>query len=447
MELLMQNAQCLNQELAWFEEVLSVRLHLHFKNETPYQSIAEVIPPDISSDPSPYAQKVKDYRFEERFTLVLALVPHLKPQLLDVLYTKKETHDRGYTEFGGVQANAHKGFIPTGETLVFILAGEDLSKRFRLMSMFDTSHFFYQQNIVSLKGGQNDRGEPQWSHVLTLSQEYLALFTTGEKYKPSYSSDFPAKAITTSLVWEDLVLEDHLKEELNDISLWIQHSDTLMKGWGLQKQLKRGYRALFYGPPGTGKTLAASLMGKQLGLEVYCVDLSLIVSKYIGETEKNLAKVFDQAEKRQWVLFFDEADALFGKRTATSSSNDRHANQEIAYLLQRIEDYDGIIILASNLKGNLDEAFLRRFQSMLYFSLPNEDQRYQLWVQAFKPPIQLEEKVDFYHIAQKYPISGGAIANVLRYCAIKAIERKEQCVFLRDIEKGIRKEYRKIGKD
>ena len=124
-------------------------------------------------------------------------------------------------------------------------------------------------------------------------------------------------------------------------------------GLGIESFLKAGYRTLFYGPPGTGKTLCATLIGKKNGMDVYRIDLSMIVSKYIGETEKNLANVFDQAENRNWILFFDEADALFGKRTSTNTSNDRHSNQEIAYLLQRIEDFPGTVVLATNLKSKL----------------------------------------------------------------------------------------------
>jgi len=447
MELLTQNAQTLANELDWFMAVVDVRIELYFKHETKYQSIEELSPPDLSADVSPYAQAVRNYSFAERLTLILALAPHIKPSALDIFYTKNESYARSYTEFGGISGDSHSGFLPTGETLSFILAGEDLAKRFEITALLTQTHFFYHQNILSIGAKQSTHGESQWSSPLTVSEEYLSLLTLGEEYKAKYSPSFPAKPITTSLGWDDLVLEDYLKEELEDITVWIKHNKTLMQDWGLSKHLKKGYRALFYGPPGTGKTLTASLIGKKIGLEVYRVDLSLIVSKYIGETQKNLSKVFDQAESKQWVLFFDEADALFGKRTATSSSNDRSANQEIAYLLQRIEDYDGIILLASNLKGNLDDAFARRFQSMLHFPLPNEQQRHQLWKQAFKAPMILEEKIDFYQIAQQYKISGGAITNVLRHCAIKAVERDTKTILLKDIEHGIRKEYRKEGRD
>ena len=175
-----------------------------------------------------------------------------------------------------------------------------------------------------------------------------------------------------------MILDYQVEAELEEINTWISSGKTIMEDWGLSRFLKAGYRSLFYGPPGTGKTLAATLLGKKNRMDVYRIDLSMIVSKYIGETEKNLARVFDLAENRNWILFFDEADALFGKRTSTNTSNDRHANQEVAYLLQRIEDFPGIIILATNLRSNIDEAFSRRFQSVVYFPMPTPELRLSL---------------------------------------------------------------------
>ena len=187
-------------------------------------------------------------------------------------------------------------------------------------------------------------------------------------------------------------------------------------------------------------------MGKTTGLSVYRIDLSQVVSKYIGETEKNLANVFDQAENKNWILFFDEADALFGKRTSTKDAKDRYANQEIAYLLQRIEDFPGVVILATNMKDNIDDAFARRFQSMIYFPVPDAEQRYLLWKMAFSDKLALESRIDLHQIAEKYELSGGGIINVLRYAAIAAVRRDSNSILLQDLLQGIRREFRKEGK-
>jgi SpoVK/Ycf46/Vps4 family AAA+-type ATPase len=161
------------------------------------------------------------------------------------------------------------------------------------------------------------------------------------------------------------------------------------------KQIAPVYRALFYGPSGTGKTLTATLLGKEFSREVYRVDLSQVISKYIGETEKNLEKIFVQAENKNWILLFDEADALFGKRTQTKSSNDKYANQEVSYLLQRVENFNGLIVLASNFKNNIDDAFLRRFNSIINFTKPNVEERLELWTKALPKNATIKKQRTF----------------------------------------------------
>jgi SpoVK/Ycf46/Vps4 family AAA+-type ATPase len=172
----------------------------------------------------------------------------------------------------------------------------------------------------------------------------------------------------------------------------------------------------------------------------------MVVSKYIGETEKNLASVFDQAQNKNWILFFDEADSLFGKRTQTSNSNDRHANQEISYLLQRVEDFPGVVILASNIKANIDEAFARRFQSIVYFPLPDEVDRLRLWRGLYPDPAMLGEDVDLPLLAQKYELAGGSLTNVARFAAIRATRMNRQQITQSDLLLGINKELLKEGR-
>jgi SpoVK/Ycf46/Vps4 family AAA+-type ATPase len=298
--------------------------------------------------------------------------------------------------------------------------------------------------MLKLVSAQSE--EPFLSGVLSLSTEYLSYFTLGVSHKPDFSINFPAKRIYTDMDWDDLVLEDDTMEGIAEIRDWLEFGDTLMDDWGLRKKLKPGFRSLFYGPPGTGKTFTASLLGKYSGLDVYRIDLSMVVSKFIGETEKNLANVFNQAEHKNWILFFDEADALFGKRTQTSSSNDRYANQEVSYLLQRIEDFPGVVILATNLKANLDDAFSRRFQSMIHFPVPGPAQRMRLWQRAFSEKSRLEDQVNLKELASKYEMTGGAIINITRYSSLMALKRGTNVILKRDILTAIRKEFGKEGK-
>ena len=158
-------------------------------------------------------------------------------------------------------------------------------------------------------------------------------------------------------------------KQLEEIITWLKQSSPVKADPSGKKKIKPGYRCLFAGPAGTG-IIAAAWIGKEIKQPVYRVDLSMVISKYIGETEKNLKKIFDEAEKKEWILFFDEADALFGKRTEVKDAHDRYANQEISYLLQRLEVYPGLAILSANLKSNIDDAFMRRFQSIIHFSSP-----------------------------------------------------------------------------
>jgi SpoVK/Ycf46/Vps4 family AAA+-type ATPase len=243
--------------------------------------------------------------------------------------------------------------------------------------------------------------------------------------------------------WNDLFLNNHVMMQLKEIETWVTHHHKLMIEWRMEKILKPGYKSLFHGPPGTGKTTTAALLGKKTNRDVYRIDLSQMVSKYIGETEKNLAKIFDRAENKEWILFFDEADALFGKRTSTQDAHDRYANQQVSYLLQRIEDFDGLVILATNLKGNIDDAFMRRFQSIIQFPMPNTEERFKIWSNSFSASAELDKSIDLHEIAKKYEISGGAVINIIQHCSLRAMGRDSNLINQNDIIEGIRREYHK----
>ncbi|MEN8166568.1 MAG: ATP-binding protein [Pseudomonadota bacterium] len=446
MLLSMANARSLECEIDWFSRVMEARIRGYFEQSADCGDITAIEPPDLSSEVSEYARVVNehDMDFAERIVFILALLPHVRPQLLDTLFIRNKNLDRGYTEFGGWKGNNHGGFLPTCETAAFILAGNDLAKRFEVIRLFESDHTFTRAGILRVERQTGD--EPFFSGALILSTEYLNRCTTGLRHKPDYSINFPAKRITTKLGWSDLVLAPQVLAEIESIKTWIEHANTIMLDWGLEKTLKPGYRSLFYGPPGTGKTLTATLIGAEIGIDVYRIDLSMVVSKYIGETEKNLANVFDQAQNKNWILFFDEADALFGKRTQATTANDRYANQEISYLLQRVEDYPGVVILATNLKGNVDEAFARRFQSLVYFPIPDAEQRHRLWRNSLNGKVSLDRGVDLLGLAESYELSGGAITNVVRYGAINALQMNRQTICHEDLLSGVAKELRKEGK-
>lgn len=440
------NAQDIRRELDWLKAILRCRSDLNAGKPVAEASVFDILPPELEGSPSAYARFVQDHEmgFTERFLLILAAVPDLQPELLDVFIQKNKNTQQLYTEFGGRLGNRNSGFLPTGETVMFVLAANDLARRFQLQSYFEGDHFFAKEQILWLEEG--DAEEPALSGRLMLSREVLDLITTSRVRKPRFSSQFPAHLLTTSMEWDDLVLNDYTLRQVEEIENWLLHYSTLMEEWQMGRILKPGYKALFYGPPGTGKSLTAALLGKKLEQDVYRVDLSQMVSKYIGETEKNLSRVFDKAESKNWILFFDEGDALFGKRTKTQSSHDRYANQQVSYLLQRIEEYDGLVILATNMKNNIDEAFLRRFQSIINFPMPNAEERYRIWSGGLSPKAQLESSIDLQGIAQQYELSGGAIVNVIQYSLLKALRHKRHTLLETEMLEGIKREFLKGGR-
>jgi hypothetical protein len=439
------NLDVLFRELDWLDAVIAREIACYLEHEG-HEQHGEPLPPPALDEHSVYGRQAAAWALgrEERLALALALAPHLRPEVLDVFFGVNGATGRGYSEFGGHTERAFSGFLPTGQTLVFLAGARRPAGRLEAMRILAPQHRFSAEQLISLERG--DDKLPPLAGVLTMSEQWLHYLLTGEQVRPELSPSFPASPIDTPLAWHDLVLDYGVMAQVEEIRTWLAHGNTLMEEWGLASKVKPGFRAVFHGPPGTGKTLTAALLGKSGGREVYRVDLSMVVSKYIGETEKNLGKVFDVASYKDWILFFDEADALFGKRTGAATSNDRHANQQTGYLLQRIEDFPGTVILATNLKANMDEAFTRRFQSMIHFTMPAAAQRLQLWRNAFDGVCQLEPDVDLPQLAQDHELAGGAIINVLRYCALTAVSRGTRTVGRADLLEGIKREFRKDNK-
>ncbi len=440
------NAQFLEQELRWVADLVEARINLYFSQQGQATDIQSVVPPEIDGDPSIYATFLRHYEMElpERLAIILTLLPILRPQLLDVFLQVNEKLNRGFTEFGGVQGKFSGGFLPTGETLLFLVAGNDLGARLAVQQIFDRDHFFARHNLLRLESVPT--GESPLAGQLVLADEIVDYLTRGELRKPDFSRDFPARLITTEMEWEELVLPHGSLSQLYELEAWVKHEETLMKEWGLSRRLRPGYKALFYGPPGTGKTLTAGLLGKRIERDVYRISLSSVVSKYIGETEKNLERIFDRAENMNCMLFFDEADSLFSKRTNISDAHDRYANQEVSYLLQRLEEYSGVVILATNYRGNIDDAFTRRFQAMVHFPMPGPRERLRIWKGAFSEQCQLAADLSLEQVAGEYEISGGAIMNAVRYASLMALSAGRSEIARQDVVEGVRREIQKEGK-
>ncbi|MBL0216138.1 MAG: ATP-binding protein [Myxococcales bacterium] len=256
-----------------------------------------------------------------------------------------------------------------------------------------------------------------------------------------------AQRIPTGFSWDDLVLPKDTYDALKEVVRFGRYRAYLLEEWGFAAKLPygRGVSAILAGPPGTGKTMVAQLLAKDLGYDLYRIDISQVVNKYIGETEKNLARIFDEAESSHAVLFFDEADSLFAKRTEVKSSNDRYANLEVNYLLQRMETYDGVTLLATNLEQGLDEAFKRRVRFSVQFELPEEPERRMLWRSMFPPKVPLAPDIDWDTIAKQFEMAGGYIKKAALRAALIAVEAK-RAITTADLLEAARQEYREMGR-
>lgn len=256
-----------------------------------------------------------------------------------------------------------------------------------------------------------------------------------------------ARKITPRYTWDDLVLPADRLSQLHEMCYHVKFGPMVYEEWGFDRKLAagKGLNVLFAGHPGTGKTMAAEVLATDLGLEIYKIDLSSVVSKYIGETEKNLEKIFREGQTSNAILFFDEADSLFGKRSEVKDSHDRYANIEISYLLQRMEEYDGIVILATNLRKNLDEAFVRRLHGAIEFPMPEEEDRLQIWQRTFPVEAPLSPEADLGYLAKKFKLSGGNIKNIVLESAFLAAEGGSMIEMVH-LVRATRREHQKIGK-
>lgn len=381
---------------------------------------------------------------DETIILLCAFMPHIQPFFFDQLIREYLPSGGDFPEFGGLKGSNTRYMLPTGDTAMFLLAGTDIATRKNKLVYFSTAHFFWKESVLWLEAVKE--GEPRFSGRLVLAADMVEKLLSGTFQPPAFGPDFPAKRLTTQQTFQDLVLPAATAAHLDDLNAWLHHQTTVMQDPVLSRKLKPGFRALFYGPSGTGKTLAATLLGKQFCKEVYRIDLSQVVSKFIGETEKNLEKIFAKAEHRDWILFFDEADALFGKRSNVQNAHDKYANQEVSYLLQRVEDFPGMVILASNFKSNIDNAFLRRFNAIIEFPMPGPGERYILWQKALPETIPHASDEDLQYVAEKYELSGSAIIQVVHYAALQMLHRNETSISRALLLEGIQKELRKEDK-
>ncbi|RPF74141.1 MAG: ATP-binding protein [Rickettsiales bacterium TMED289] len=442
LDIVKNNNLTIKRELNWLKQMISVRFDNHFLLNGSIKQIPNA--PDLTNEKSIYSKWVTENGLNDfdRLIVISCLSNVFFPEVFDKFLIKNKGLDKRFTEFSGKLDSDKSRFIPTYGTISFIYFGRNTDTVINSQHIFEKDYTLNKISAIYFSDDKND--EFKMSKIIYLNDDIIKLITLGKKYRPDYSTSFPAKLLTTELNWSDLILNPIVMDEVENVNTWIKYKDEISNDPNLSKRINKGYKCLFYGPPGTGKTLTASLIGKRNEIDIYRIDLSQVVSKYVGETEKNLAKIFDIAENKDWILFFDEAESLFSKRTSVGDSKDKFANQQTAYLLQRIEDYNGLVILATNLKPNIDRAFTRRIQSIINFPIPSFNERKVLWNKALNDISEIDEKY-LNKLAKDYEISGGSIKNVVHFSWLYA-KRNGGVIDYKHVIRGVKREMIKDGK-
>ena len=293
----------MNEWIDWFQRVLDVSIRLYFRQECDLSSVYDIALPKAGPLWKALLPEQVDPTFDEWMVLMLALMPHLSPQVLDIFFVHNKNFDRPYTEFGGWKGLSHGGFLPTGETAVFLLAGDRVERRLEVVRLFREEHWFHMYHVVGLEGAGN--GEPFLSGQLRISEDFLYRLSFEGEYKPDYNMGFPAKRISTALNWEDAVLPYYVREELEEINNWITGHRVILSDWGLSRFLKAGYRTLFYGPPGTGKTTLAKVIANTTSARFTQINATVAGKKDMEEVVKEAKDALGMYGQKT-ILFVDE---------------------------------------------------------------------------------------------------------------------------------------------
>jgi len=426
----------------WLKEIITWRIYT--KENIDFSRAITRMPIPNENSNSVFNTIVRDLSLtvEEQLIVLLSLTPYFIPDFTNSLMHTADSQARRDLFFNKSLIN--KSIYPSIETAISLLGGTDIKSRQKYFHHFGVNSKLFKEDLISLPFPPH--GEPFTRATLMPANSFLNNMIMGKNKGPEFSHDFPASLITSDYTWDELILDYDTRTQLHEVKEWIDYEAKCKeKGIDIEK-FKGGYKCLFFGPSGTGKTLAATLIGKLTNKKVYRIDLSAVVSKYIGETEKNLSKIFDRASHSNWILFFDEADALFGKRGTTQNAHDRYANQEVSYLLQRFENYEGVSILASNFKDNIDVAFYRRFHSIVRFKNPEFEERLELWNIHLPKEFSFAPDVDLNEIARTVKINGAGIYNVMRRSCMKAVLNNTNIIQGQDMLDSVKMEFSKENK-
>lgn len=416
------NHNSLNEEMKWLQSLIEKRCkELFLEEDIELNGDYEIPEPPKSDDQSPYSITINTHQLTvlDRIILALGIASAHYPSILKTFVQIEESSNAFAIEAGGEYDKISRSFKPTFQTALFLLAGKDLSLWSQYGAQLINGSVLLKNDLIY------NRSSTEFIHgKIELDTAYLNYFLSGQKPQLDHGSYFPGRLYKSDLTMEDIILEDTVRDQIKPIGHYIK---ALENGFFKtdEHSFKPGFIALFYGAPGTGKTMLAGILANAYGIDMYHVDLSQVVSKYIGETEKNLEVLFNRLQGKNCMLFFDEADALFGKRSDVKDAHDRYANQEVSYLLQRIEKFDGLTILASNFENNMDDAFKRRIAVSVNVIRPTETTRKALWEHYLPKNIAFESNDLLQHLTKEYTYTGANIRNIMKNVAMALHDRNE----------------------
>jgi AAA+ superfamily predicted ATPase len=433
-----ENYKLIESDLIWFENWIQYCLQVE-GNEISHPGF-----PVISNTSTPYGDFCRLY-LNDQFELLIficGLAVTLKPQIFDPLMKKLQLNQGINSEIGGIITNEPKQYIPNGDTLCYMFSDGTLEERLEIMERYQPDSNLFDKNL--LKHITDNDHINYFSQGFKVTQESLDLITKGYSKSPDFSTKFPAVKISGNFELNDLILSKSVIEKIKIFTNWINNENTIIENAQIKKIIKPGFKVIFHGPSGTGKTETAKIIGKETNRDVYRINSSHLVSKYIGETEKNIENIFKQAANKNWILFFDEAESLFSKRNTSSQGSDKYANQQVGFLLQKIEDFEGVCILSTNLKHAMDEAFLRRFHLFIYFEKPDYFQREEIWKRALGLFTDDLSAIKLNEISKKYDLTAAQIHNSIKiYNALSFDSTQTKQISQTLLEKAIDWELKK----
>ncbi len=428
----------INAEVDWFEEQIEKMLtdRTYFDHFDPA--------PDIKGAPGAYADLVNSVQLDkyERALLMFLYCVHYNPDL---------TNQLGELEKGRLrfQTNVKTGAkLPTIESFLQIVLSGDNKGRRKFAYLFDSRHTFYQMGILRIEEGEF--GDNHNNRVIGLESDYVDLFMYNEYRVPQFSTEFPATLAESTLTMSEIHLSDSQADKLLEIKTEVEYSEKIRENLGYGNSMTPGYMALFYGEPGTGKTLTAATLGNELEMQVFEVNVSNLVSKYVGETTKNLDRLFKKAAGKGWILVFNEADCLFGKRSHANGDDDggaSHSNQTISYLLDAIPRHRGIIILTTNMRQNFDKAFGRRISNEVHFKPLDTEEAANYLKNYVHPELPLERYDNLEEMLgrQCQSISIASLNNVVHRATRITLMDEQEKIKMPVFERCLKDEIYKTG--